>query len=163
MTMSSSIHAASIVFITFVCIQSMYGAHGDPGATSFVVAACVLLVLFLLSVGRLEAMPPGDTTKRRVLKVVTWLLAAALNLLFAWGVSSILSTGFAAVTWTVAVVATGFEAYILLCLNHHRDVTLHEDEVSETLQKYEAPVASDSCQLQKGSGLSPTTGGGGWK
>ncbi|CAA6667991.1 unnamed protein product [Spirodela intermedia] len=139
MTMSSSIHAVSIVFITFVCIQSMYRAHGDPGATSFVVAACVLLVLFLLSVGRLETRVKG-------------CYMAAVNL--------ILSTGFAAVTWTVAVVATGFEAYILLCLNRQRDVTLHEDEVSETLQKYEAPVASDSCQLQKGSGLSQRPGGG---
>lgn len=148
---SFSIHAASIVFVTFVCVQSIYGAHGDPGVTSFVVTACVLLVLFLFSISWLEAMPPGDTTKRRMVKVVIWLLAAALNLIFAWGVSSILSTGFAAVTWTVAVVASGAEAYILLCLNQHRDTTPHEDGLGEPRKKYEAPVASDFCR-QKGLG-----------
>ncbi|MQL98185.1 hypothetical protein Taro_030901 [Colocasia esculenta] len=110
---SVSVPAFAFAFLTVNSVLALYRVRGDAAAVAFVVSAYVLLVLLLLSLRRYEAAPPA---RRSAGRVVVWLLAAALNSLFAWHVASVMPPEFSAAVWTLTALATGAGFYVLFLL-----------------------------------------------
>lgn len=95
--------AVVIVFLTVNTISGAIRACHDLRTMSFIISVNVLLMLlyWCLHVG--EKLPE-DSKERERLRVPVWLLATALNLMFAYRISFLLSLGFSLFVWTLALL-----------------------------------------------------------
>ncbi|KAL6615929.1 hypothetical protein ACP70R_038199 [Stipagrostis hirtigluma subsp. patula] len=103
------------------CVAAIYHSRHDPWSVAFVLASFLVLASLFYALRLYEALPRGSPRRARA-KAAVWSLSAALTLMFARRVASLImprSAAAAAAVWAMAgsTILAGF-LVLFVC---HRD------------------------------------------
>ncbi|CAA7408813.1 unnamed protein product [Spirodela intermedia] len=100
---------APLGFLTYTSVVATYRARSDPWTAAFVVSAYAILMLFFWCVGSYEEAPPE---RKGRLKIVIWVLATILIILFPFKLSSTMPFAFATVIWSLGGITIAIIFYL---------------------------------------------------
>ncbi|XP_074586981.1 uncharacterized protein LOC141842898 isoform X1 [Curcuma longa] len=109
----------ALVFLTVNAVESAYHSRHDPSALIFSAFIYSDLLLLFICLKMFDNLGPDSPPKRRgQLKVAIWVLAATLNVAFAWRVAAVMPLPLAVMLWLMSGVVTVGGFYGLFI---HRD------------------------------------------
>ncbi|XXG60299.1 hypothetical protein AAC387_Pa04g2240 [Persea americana] len=106
----------SSVFLAFHTVCAIVRMREDILDVTFAISFFVFLMIFLRCLSIFDKLPK-ESKKKEMLKVPIWVLATALNLMFAYQVSMIIQSSMALgwLVWGMAGTSALITFYFLLC------------------------------------------------